>query len=61
MIEIGTRDPPEVPEAKWEIMESGGLRAIVPDVEGMNEVHLHFNINEELHGVSAGKYNVMIS
>ena len=42
-------------------MESGGLRAMVPDVDGMNEVHLHFNINKELSGVSAGDYNIMIS
>ena len=57
---LGSRDPPTVPEAKWEVMESGGLRAKVPDVNGMNQVHLHFNINKELPGVAAGDYNIMI-
>eukprot|EP00093_Oithona_nana_P007883 07883.XXX_295582_295891_1 [CDS] Oithona nana genome sequencing. len=42
-------------------MESGGLRAIVPALESLNEVYLHFNINKELSGVSAGDYNIMIS
>lgn len=42
-------------------MESGGLRALVPDLDGLNEVYLHFNINKELSGVTAGDYNIMIS
>ena len=58
---VASKDTPEVPEAEWEIIENGGLRALVPDVDGMNEVHLHFNINKELSGVSAGDYNIMIS
>ena len=41
-------------------MESGGLRAKVPDVVGMSQVHLHFNINKELPGVAAGDFNIMI-
>ena len=51
---------PEVPEAEWEIMENGGLRAKVPNIEGLSEVDLHFNINKPLSGVSAGDYNVII-
>ena len=49
-----------MPEAIWEIMEDGGLRAIVPNVDGLSEVDLHFNINKPLSGVSAGDYNIII-
>ena len=34
--------------------------ASVPDQEGQTEVHLHFNINKPLPGVTAGDYNIMI-
>jgi len=47
---------PEVPEAEWEIMLTGGLRAKVPSLEGLSEVDLHFNINKPLSGVSGLKY-----
>ena len=57
---LGSASAIDVPTPKWMLKSGGGLKVSVPDVSGISEVHLHFNINKELPGVAAGDYNVMI-
>ncbi len=51
----------DVPVPTWELLAGGGLKASVPDQDGLSQVDLHFSINKEVPGVAAGDHNIIIT